>query len=166
MDLQPETYERALAGLQEGCCEGRLKNRTDSILLFAELSDAGIDQEEFCSVRNHLNRVLRHSRAIRRALRRGDEQIGKIKEALGPKPPTPLEESAIKSFQVLGCRDFGRIDYRLGREGTPYFLEINPLPGLGDYSDLVIMALKLGWKYDALIGAVLNAALERYPQCK
>ena len=97
MDLQPETYERALAGLQEGCCEGRLKNRTDSILLFAELSDAGIDQEEFCSVRNHLNRVLRHSRAIRRALRRGDEQIGKIKEALGPKPPTPLEESAIKS---------------------------------------------------------------------
>ena len=74
-----------------------------------------------------------------------------------------IEESAINAFQVLGCRDFGRIDYRLGTDGTPYFLEINPLPGLGDYSDLVIMALKLGWKYDALIGAVLSAALERYP---
>jgi hypothetical protein len=42
-------------------------------------------------------------------------------------------------------------------------LEINPLPGLGDYSDLIIMALKLGWTHEGLIVAVFNAALERYP---
>jgi len=76
-----------------------------------------------------------------------------------------IEDSAISAFQVLGCRDFARLDYRIGRDGIPYFLEINPLPGLGDYSDLVIMALKMGWTYDVLIGAVLNAALERYPLC-
>ncbi len=85
---------------------------------------------------------------------------------LAKKTLKAIEESAIKSFQVLGCRDFSRIDYRLGKDDAPFFLEINPLPGLGDYSDLVIMALKLGWKYDSLIGAVLSAALERYPQCK
>jgi D-alanine-D-alanine ligase len=76
-----------------------------------------------------------------------------------------LEKSAINAFQVLGCRDFARVDYRIGNDGTPYFLEINPLPGLGDYSDLVIMAQKMGWTYDALIGAVLSAALGRYPLC-
>ncbi len=76
-----------------------------------------------------------------------------------------LEHFALKAFKTLGCRDFARVDFRVGRDGTPYFIEINPLPGLGSYSDLVIMALMLGWKYEALIGSVLNAALERYPQC-
>jgi D-alanine-D-alanine ligase len=73
--------------------------------------------------------------------------------------------SSVKAFEVLGCRDFARVDFRVGFDGIPYFIEINPLPGLGDYSDLVIMALKLGWKYEELIGAILSAALERYPLC-
>ncbi len=76
-----------------------------------------------------------------------------------------MEEFSLKTFKTLGCRDFSRVDFRVGRDGTPYFIEINPLPGLGSYSDLVIMALMLGWTYEALIGAVLDAALERYPQC-
>jgi D-alanine-D-alanine ligase len=76
-----------------------------------------------------------------------------------------MEEFSLKTFRTLGCRDFSRVDFRVGRDGTPYFIEINPLPGLGSYSDLVIMALMLGWTYEALIGAVLDAALERYPQC-
>jgi len=76
-----------------------------------------------------------------------------------------LEQYSLKAFKVLGCRDFSRVDFRIGRNGTPYFLEINPLPGLGNYSDLIIMAVKMGWTHDEVIRAVLDAALERYPQC-
>jgi D-alanine-D-alanine ligase len=76
-----------------------------------------------------------------------------------------LEESGLKAFRALGCRDFARIDYRISRDGTPYFIEINPLPGLGTYSDLVIMATMLGWTHEGLIRAVFDAALTRYPQC-
>jgi D-alanine-D-alanine ligase len=76
-----------------------------------------------------------------------------------------LEDSSLKAFTALGCRDFTRIDYRISRDGTPYFIEINPLPGLGTYSDLVIMATMLGWAHEGLIRAVLDAALTRYPQC-
>jgi D-alanine-D-alanine ligase len=76
-----------------------------------------------------------------------------------------LEASALKAFSALGCRDFARIDYRVGRDGTPYFIEINPLPGLGTYSDLVIMAAMLGWTHEGLIRAVFDAALARYPRC-
>ena len=76
-----------------------------------------------------------------------------------------LEESSLKAFRALGCRDFARIDYRVSRDGTPYFIEINPLPGLGTYSDLVIMATMLGWTHEGLIRAVFDAALMRYPQC-
>lgn len=84
---------------------------------------------------------------------------------LGKKILERITQSSLRAFQVLGCRDFARLDFRVSQEGIPYFLEINPLPGLGDYSDLVIMATKLGWRYEALIGAILEAALERYPLC-
>lgn len=75
-----------------------------------------------------------------------------------------IASSSQKTFTILGCRDFARIDFRVSTEGVPYFLEINPLPGLGTYSDLVIMAIKMGWTHHKLISAVLNAALKRYPQ--
>jgi D-alanine-D-alanine ligase len=76
-----------------------------------------------------------------------------------------LEVSALDAFKALGCRDFARLDFRVSPEGVPYFLEINPLPGLGNHSDLVIMAKEMGWSHKELIAGVLNAALERYPQC-
>jgi len=76
-----------------------------------------------------------------------------------------IQASSLKAFQALGCRDFARVDFRISAGGVPYFLEINPLPGLGTHSDLVIMAKKLGWTHRQLISAVLHAALERYPQC-
>ena len=76
-----------------------------------------------------------------------------------------ITESSLRAFQILGCRDFARLDFRVNPEGIPYFIEINPLPGLGDYSDLVIIAIKLGWSYKALIGAIFSAAQERYPLC-
>jgi D-alanine-D-alanine ligase len=87
--------------------------------------------------------------------------------------PAKLEEevlkmiqlSALRIFEVTGCRDFARIDLRVNSEGTPYFIEINPLPGLGTYSDLVIMATKLGWTHEQLINTVLDAAVARYAQC-
>jgi D-alanine-D-alanine ligase len=77
-----------------------------------------------------------------------------------------LEQYSLKAFKALGCRDVSRVDFRVGPDGTPYFIEINPLPGLGTYSDLIIMALKLGWTHDGVIGAVLDAAIKRYPQCQ
>jgi D-alanine-D-alanine ligase len=76
-----------------------------------------------------------------------------------------IEVASLKAFEALGCRDFARLDFRVSAQGMPYFLEINPLPGLGTHSDLVIMAKKLGWTHKELISAVLNAALKRYPQC-
>jgi len=73
--------------------------------------------------------------------------------------------ASLKVFQVLGCRDFARVDFRVSPDGVPYFLEINPLPGLGGYSDLVIMALKLGWTHQGLIQAVFEAAQKRCSPC-
>jgi D-alanine-D-alanine ligase len=77
-----------------------------------------------------------------------------------------IEEASLDAFRMLGCRDFARIDFRVRADGIPYFIEINPLPGLGTYSDLIIMAIKTGWTHRGLIRAVLDATLERCPQCQ
>ena len=67
----------------------------------------------------------------------------------------------MSAHRVLGCRDLSRIDVRL-RDGVPYFIEANPLPGLNpENSDLVILARGLGLTYDALIGRVLETTLSR-----
>ncbi len=84
---------------------------------------------------------------------------------LGEKVLKGIEDSSLKVFKALDCRDFARLDFRVSSGGVPYFLEINPLPGLGNHSDLVIMAKLMGWTHQGLVGAVLKAALERYPQC-
>ncbi|MDO8634836.1 MAG: ATP-grasp domain-containing protein [Dehalococcoidia bacterium] len=83
---------------------------------------------------------------------------------LKPEILSKIRESALKIFEVLGCRDFARMDFRLRKDGKPYFLEINPLPGLNPHSgDLPIMSGKAGISYNELISAIFNAALERYP---
>jgi D-alanine-D-alanine ligase len=76
-----------------------------------------------------------------------------------------ITRESLRIFQTLGCRDFARLDFRVSPQGVPCFLEINPLPGLGTYSDLIIMAKMMGWTHQEVICAVLDAALERYPQC-
>jgi len=74
-----------------------------------------------------------------------------------------IKDYSLKAYKALGCRDFSRVDFRIGRDGIPYFLEVNPLPGLNPSSgDLPIMSGMMGWTYNGLIGAILNAAIERY----
>ena len=74
-----------------------------------------------------------------------------------------ITEASLDAYKVLGCRDFSRVDFRVGTDGKPYFLEVNPLPGLNPVSgDLPIMSYKMGWTYGGLIKAVVEAALARY----
>ncbi|MFA7352538.1 MAG: D-alanine--D-alanine ligase [Dehalococcoidales bacterium] len=73
-----------------------------------------------------------------------------------------LEDASLKIFNILGCRDFARIDFRLDNEGNPFFLEINPLPGLGNHSDLVLMAHMMGIPHIELVNRILTAAFKRY----
>lgn len=73
-----------------------------------------------------------------------------------------IKRSALSLYEIFGCRDISRFDFRVDKDGTPSFLEVNPLPGLNPVSsDLVIMAKLLGIKYDNLITSIFHSALER-----
>jgi D-alanine-D-alanine ligase len=69
---------------------------------------------------------------------------------------------ALRAWRGLGCRDGGRVDLRCSADATPYFLEVNPLPGLHPvHSDLPILCRLLGMGYVTLIEMILDSALQR-----
>ncbi len=73
-----------------------------------------------------------------------------------------IEAAALTLFKALGCRDIARFDFRIDSAHRVYFLEANPLPGLGSYSDVPLMAGLMGWSYNTLIENILNSALARH----
>lgn len=80
-----------------------------------------------------------------------------------PKRPTELvrtvEAVALAAYRALGCRDVARVDVRIGDDGEPKFLEVNPLPGLNPVTgDLVILARGNGISYHELIGRIVEGA--------
>jgi D-alanine-D-alanine ligase len=72
------------------------------------------------------------------------------------------EALALGCWQVLGCRDGGRIDIRCDEAGNPYFLEVNPLAGLHpEHSDLPILCNHLSIPYVDLIRRIVDSAAVR-----
>jgi D-alanine-D-alanine ligase len=69
---------------------------------------------------------------------------------------------ALAAYKTLGCRDGGRVDIRCDANGTPNFIEINPLAGLHPrHSDLPIAARFSGISYNQLIAEILASGLKR-----
>ncbi len=80
---------------------------------------------------------------------------------LPPDVSRAIEADAMAIFVGLGCRDIARADFRV-RDGIPYFLEVNPLPGLNpESSDLCYLAYRMGLTYPQLIGMILDATAKR-----
>lgn len=73
-----------------------------------------------------------------------------------------LQELALRTYQTVDCRDFGRVDFRVDRQGRPYVLEINPLPSLSMEDVFNAVAKTAGKAYSQIINRILDAALIRH----
>ena len=72
-----------------------------------------------------------------------------------------LVDYSSRLFERLGCRDYARFDFRTDAEGAIKLLEVNPNPGWCWNGKLNLMAAYAGMRYPDLLGAVLQAAVER-----
>lgn len=72
-----------------------------------------------------------------------------------------LQELAVKVYQSVGCRDFGRVDFRVNSQGQPFVLEINPLPCLAKKDTFFFVAQATGQSFDRMIVRVLEEGLKR-----
>jgi D-alanine-D-alanine ligase len=86
--------------------------------------------------------------------------------------PAPLSESETAEVRRLAqlacdacqCRDFARVDFRMGLDGHFYFLEINTLPGLTSTSLLPKSASCMGYSFTELAQLMIAPAIERFNQ--
>lgn len=73
------------------------------------------------------------------------------------------QEFALRTYRLLGCSAFGRIDLMLGADGELAVLEANPIPGLTETSLLPQAAEAAGISFDELVGRIVELALKRAP---
>jgi len=77
-----------------------------------------------------------------------------------------INRMALKTFKVLNCKDWARIDLRLDTDGIPNVIEINPLPGIlpdpRENSSFPKAALAAGYTYNEMINKVLYISLKRH----
>jgi D-alanine-D-alanine ligase len=71
------------------------------------------------------------------------------------------QELALKTFELLGCYGFARVDLMLDENDELFVLEANPIPGLTDTSLLPQAAEAAGIGFDELVDRILAVALER-----
>ncbi len=74
-----------------------------------------------------------------------------------------VQDICLRAFKILRVRDIGRFDLRVDKEGNPYILEINPLPGLDpEHSDFPRIYRLMGKSFEDLVNDILHFALERH----
>jgi len=65
---------------------------------------------------------------------------------------------ALRTFAVLGCRDFGRVDFRMNSDGELFVLELNNIPGFTETSLLPKAAWAAGVDFSTLCDRILRMA--------
>lgn len=85
--------------------------------------------------------------------------------------PAPLPEAtarrcgdlAVRTFEVLGGRGFGRVDFRLREDGALFVLELNTIPGFTETSLLPKAAAAAGLPFTDLCRRIIELALAEIP---
>ena len=94
-----------------------------------------------------------------------DDSFSELAE-IGPGLRKEIYDIATRSFRALGCNDFCRVDIRCDKEGKPYVIEVNPIPGIHPQQEHVSYFTKAcrlaGLSYDEIITAILYFAFERH----
>jgi D-alanine-D-alanine ligase len=72
-----------------------------------------------------------------------------------------LQMLALSVHRMLGLRDYSRTDFIVTKEGRPYILEINALPGLTPQSLFPDVAAGAGISFEALIDRLVGYAFGR-----
>ncbi len=72
-----------------------------------------------------------------------------------------MQELALRTYHAVDCRDFGRVDFRVDRQGHPYVLEINPLPSLSTEDVFNYIAKTRGMTHAQIVNRILQVALVR-----
>ncbi len=71
-----------------------------------------------------------------------------------------LQEIALNTFESLGCKTFGRVDFKVGRDLVPYCLEVNTIPGMTETSLVPKAAAAAGISFNEVVNRIVELSIE------
>ena len=89
--------------------------------------------------------------------------IPKCPARLPKKIEREAKEIATKCFQIMGCRDYARVDMRLSKDNKLYVLEVNPNPDLTEDAGFMRSARYAGYSYRRTLKTIVEMAWKRRP---
>lgn len=73
-----------------------------------------------------------------------------------------IRDRALAAFAACGCRDYARVDIRLGPSGEPSVLEVRSLGLLGESGSFARAGAAAGYNFQQLVGRLIDVARARY----
>ena len=80
---------------------------------------------------------------------------------LSPEEEQRLQELSLKAFHAVGATGWGRVDLMVDRDGQPWLIEVNTVPGMTDHSLVPMAARGAGIDFEELVWRILALTVER-----
>lgn len=74
---------------------------------------------------------------------------------------TTLQALCLQAFDVVGASGWGRVDLMLDKQGQPWLIEVNTVPGMTDHSLVPMSARAAGIDFEALVVRILATSMQR-----
>lgn len=96
----------------------------------------------------------------------GGKKEQMVEASLSPETTALLAKYVRRMFIATECRDYARMDFRIGSDGTIYLLEVNYNPGIGPNTHglnntLTKMVSFEGCSFEDLVGRIVLTAAQR-----
>jgi D-alanine-D-alanine ligase len=72
-----------------------------------------------------------------------------------------VRKVALQTYQVMGCRDYARIDIRLDKSDNVFVLEVNPNPDLTEGVGFIASSAAAGISFSKALRMIVDEALKR-----
>lgn len=80
---------------------------------------------------------------------------------VAPELASRLHDLARRAYRLLGCRDYARVDFRVGSDGRAFILEVNPNPSYSPDAGLAGALQSAGINHDGFTVRLVRNALAR-----
>ena len=74
-----------------------------------------------------------------------------------------LKHLASRAFSMLNASGWGRVDFMVDEEGSPWLLEVNTTPGMTSHSLVPMAAAASGIDFDSLVWRILETSVAERP---
>ena len=120
-----------------------------------------ISEIDFSGLTNSMHKIVTYAAKWLQGTVEYDGTKGVCPAPLCPKMEALVKETALKCYQIIGCRDYARVDFRLTDKGELYVLEVNPNPDISDDAGFARSARAAALTFPQLINKIVESALER-----